>query len=129
MGYSGEFCFSALTFTEAGEYHYTVKELTAADGQWQTDERAYRITVTVTQGADGSLAASVSYPDGTPLFVNEYNHPPHEPCEYFNCLPFPMMWFVPPQKPEFLQLKETSPAALHWWEEMEKILYNKNKGE
>ncbi|MDR2183348.1 MAG: hypothetical protein LBE55_04165 [Clostridiales bacterium] len=113
--------FPELTFTSPGVYTFTVKELTPSDDEWITDPRTYRVVVTVERGEDGSLVASLDYPDGIPKFVNIYCPPPPPPppgdvCKRFNKLPFPMLWFAPPQKPEFTELMRSSPYTLDWWD-------------
>ena len=111
--------FPALTFTSPGIYSYTIKELTHYDRNWRTDDRVYRAIVTVTDSGDGVLEASVDYPDGFPKFVNIHSCPPPPPCDvckYFDCLPFPMFWFAPPQKPEFMDITKSTPNAFDRWE-------------
>ncbi|MCL2499665.1 MAG: hypothetical protein FWE90_04920 [Defluviitaleaceae bacterium] len=111
--------FPALTFTSPGVYTYTVRELTPSDAEWETDGRVYRAVVTVTENDDGNLEAHVDYPDGFPEFVNGYACPPPEDvCKYFNNLPFPMFWFVPPQKPEFERYMGPTRNILHQWDAM-----------
>ena len=123
MGHSYNINFPELTFTSPGVYSYTVKELTPSSGRWITDSRVYRVIITVTKNGDGTLAASLDYPDGFPRFVNEYyDCPPPKPpcnlCKYFDCLPFPMFWFAPPQKPEFMELIKSTPDAFDWWTDL-----------
>ena len=112
--------FPEITFTSPGVYSYTIKELTPSDDKWKTDSRIYRVVVTVTDNGDGTLAASLDYPDGFPGFVNIYcSSPPPPPpgvCECFDKMPFPMLWFAPPQKPEFMELMKSAPHVLDWWE-------------
>jgi pilin isopeptide linkage protein len=112
--------FPGLTFTSPGVYTYTVKELTPPDAHWQTDGRTYRAVVTVTDNGDGTLEAVVEYPDGFPTFINVHTCPPPpcDMCKYFDCLPFPMHWFLPPQKPEYQRLMETSPHVFERWEQL-----------
>ena len=118
--------FPALTFASPGVYSYTVKELTPSDERRKTDDRVYRVIVTVVKNKDGHLSASVDYPDGLPKFVNIYDDqppkPPCNPCKYFKCLPFPMFWFAPPQKPEFMALMKKSPHIFEWWDNILKHL-------
>ncbi|MCL2388685.1 MAG: hypothetical protein FWC89_14230 [Defluviitaleaceae bacterium] len=118
--------FPPLTFTSAGIYSYTVKELTPSDTDWRTDNRVYRAIVTVTDNGDGTLNASVNYPDGFPKFVNTHfcPPPPCNICKYFDCLPFPMFLFVPPQKPEFKRIQESSPNAFDVWDNALNYLKN-----
>ena len=84
---------------------------------WQKDDRVVNAIVTVTKEEGGALAASVEYPDGHPVFTNKYYPPPPPPppcdvCKYFDCLPFPMLWFSPPQKPEFARFIEKFPLPI-----------------
>ena len=113
--------FPELTFTSPGVYKYTVKELTPPDESWNTDRRIYRVIITVVDTGDGLLEAHTDYPDGVPRFVNTYcpptpPKPPRDVCKLFNKLPFPLLMFYPPQKPEFDGLMETSPDVFDWWE-------------
>ena len=111
--------FPELTFTSSGVYNYTIRELTPLDREWDTDSRVYRAVVTVTENSDGKLTASVQYPDGFPMFVNiRKKYPPCDKCKYFDCLPFPMLWFTPPQKPEFMELMKSAPHVFDWLEEL-----------
>ena len=128
MGHSYNINFSELTFTSPGVYSYTVKELTPSSERWITDNRVYRVVITVTKNGDGTLSASLDYPDGFPRFVNEYYDcpppkPPCNPCKYFDCLPFPVFWFAPPQKPEFMELIKSTPHVFDWWNDSLKRLY------
>ena len=120
--------FPALTFTAPGVYSYTIKELTPSDVNWGTDNRVYRAVVTVTENGDGTLDAHLDYPDGFPKFVNRHNCPPPPPpcdvCKYFDCLPFPMFLFLPPQKPEFMNIVESEPNAFDKWDDALKHLRN-----
>ena len=128
MGYSyNNINFPELTFTSPGVYSYTVKELTPSNGRWITDNRIYRVVITVTKNEDGTLCASLDYPDGFPKFVNEYRDcPPPKPpcniCKRFDCLPFPMFWFTPPQKPEFMELVRSTPDVFDKWDGLLKRL-------
>jgi len=120
--------FPALTFTSPGTYSYTIKELTPSDVNWETDNRIYHAIVTVTDSGDGTLEAHVDYPDGFPKFVNRHICPPPPPpcdvCKYFDCLPFPMFWFAPLQKPEFERTLELTPNAFEMWDNALKYLRN-----
>ena len=68
--------FEALEFAQAGEYKYDIKEL-GEDGQGWTYAQPTTATVTVTENADRSLSATVSYDRATDdetaaLFTNTY---------------------------------------------------------
>ena len=125
MIYSHNIKFPKLTFTSPGEYLYKIKELTPSSAIWKTDSRSYRVIVNVTEGEDGELVAELEYPDGLPKFVNRIRSypppkPPCDPCKNFYCLPFPMLWFAPPQKLEFMELSRKTPQIFdrHWYERM-----------
>ena len=68
----GKFEFPELSYDEAGTYEYTLKELTASGGGWQTDKSVKNVTVTVVDDGHGHLIATVHYPEGYPSFVNTY---------------------------------------------------------
>ena len=72
----GSFEFPEMTYSAAGDYEYTLKELTPSGGGWDTDDRIIRVIVTVTDDGHGNLVATVSYPDGFPSFTNTYNADP-----------------------------------------------------
>ena len=121
--------FSPITFTSPGIYSYTIKELTPSDANWKTDSRIYRVVVTVTDNGHGALEARVEYPDGFPRFVNKRKckcckccppPPPFDPCKFFKCIPFPMFWFAPPQKPEFEKIMKSTPHVLTFWDDLSK---------
>lgn len=128
MEHSHEISFPELTFTAPGKYFYTIKELTPSCHVWETDSRTYRVEATVVEDAHGKLVASINYPDGMPTFVNKYHCPPSpppcNPCECFDRLPFPMLWFFPPQKPEFVELIKKYPEVFdhNWWDEFFKAI-------
>jgi len=74
--------FGAITYTEAGTYRYTVRELTGSDKGYTYDETEYQVTVTVTDN-DGELEAAWSAKkDGAGaqelLFTNVYAPDPVE---------------------------------------------------
>ena len=77
----GKIVFPALTFTQSGVFHFTVRELSPSSCGIVTDDRVFPVTVTVTDNGAGQLIATVSYPDGKPVFVNHVC-PPCPPC---NC--------------------------------------------
>ena len=120
MKYNFNVNFPELTFTSPGVYLYTIKELTPSGDRWKTDRRVYRVVVTVTKDECGDLVAKLDYPDGFPKFVNKYYRTPPPPppppppgvCECFEKLPFPMHWFAPPQKAEFMENLRSAPHLL-----------------
>ncbi|MBR0575669.1 Cna B-type domain-containing protein [Proteiniclasticum sp. BAD-10] len=68
----GSFSFPALTYTEVGTYTYTVKEVLGTLGGVTYDDTEYTITVTVKDNLDGTLTATLVYPEGGVEFVNIY---------------------------------------------------------
>ena len=70
--------FTQIWYSEPGEYEYIVIENAGSDETIAYDTTTYRVFVSVTADADGTLTAEASYPDGTPSFVNEYT-PDDEP--------------------------------------------------
>jgi|GEM_PF-2019009 len=76
---NGDVSFAPITFTEPGVYEYAIRELTQSGSGWTTDPHIYRVIVTVTD-QDGELVAEVSYPDGTPDFMNTYEPKPTKAC-------------------------------------------------
>lgn len=61
-----KFCFDTIRFIEAGVYEYVIREIT--DGPWgeHVSYIGYRVIVEVVEEADGSLNATVTYPEGRP---------------------------------------------------------------
>lgn len=113
--------FPALEFTEVGVYTYKVKEIEAKHQNWIPDKREYTVVITVKDTGEGKLEARVSYPDGNIKFCNVYHNPCNKRkdidiCQTFMCLPFPMYWFMPLQRQEFMQLMESDPHLFEKWE-------------
>jgi pilin isopeptide linkage protein len=70
------FIFPELTFSAAGTYRYTLKELTESGDGWTTDDKVITVIVTVVDDGHGHLVATVHYPEGFPTFTNKYHaHP------------------------------------------------------
>ena len=67
---NGLVIFPDVMFTQARQYHYSVKE-TDAPADWESDTNEYPIIITVTQGGPTGLSAVVSYPEGMPGFKNK----------------------------------------------------------
>ena len=70
---TGEVLFDAITYTAAGTYTYTVKEV-IPDGPKNGisyDGRTVNVTVKVTDNGDGTLSALAEYAGG-PVFTNVY---------------------------------------------------------
>ena len=61
--------FGKITFTEAGEYTYTVKETTKAGKGWKNDNADKTITVKVTDDGKGQLKAEVEGVEVTNRFT------------------------------------------------------------
>ena len=68
----GDFTFDAITFKEAGTYTFNIKEETPeADGGIAYDRHTAVAKVTVTQGQDGILTATVSYTNAGAPFADD----------------------------------------------------------
>ena len=73
----GTVTFEPLTFTQAGTYTYTVKELKGDASYITYDETVYTLVITVTDDGEGQLhveSATVNGSENTPMvFTNTYN--------------------------------------------------------
>ncbi len=78
---SGMIAFTEISYQknaerdDTGEHQYTITEVTGNDrGIDDTgilySSQSYRLNVTVVDSGDGTLRTEVTYPDGTPAFVN-----------------------------------------------------------
>jgi len=67
----GNIKFPCIEFTEEGVFNYTIRETSTSGNGWITDEKKYPVIVTVTDD-NGTLTASVEYPEGIPEFTNRY---------------------------------------------------------
>lgn len=67
--------FREITYTEAGTYTYTVREVSGVLGGVDYDDASYEVTVEVTD-KDGYLQAEVTYPEGGVVFENTYQAAP-----------------------------------------------------
>ena len=80
--------FGQVSFNKAGTYYYVMQpESTSKDG-WTVDGTKYLVTITVTEGEDGTLSATVTYQkinaDGSlgessstpPTWINIYSQTP-----------------------------------------------------
>ncbi|MDR0992130.1 MAG: hypothetical protein LBL87_04430 [Ruminococcus sp.] len=74
-GSGGNIRFPLFLVTMPGNYTYTMKEITVDGNGWTTDKRSFPVSVSVTDSGHGALQAAVSYPAGTPIFINNYNVP------------------------------------------------------
>lgn len=66
----GNIVFPALTFNQPGVFNFTVRELKPSGCCFKMDDRVFPVTVTVTNNGTGQLVATISYPNGKPVFVN-----------------------------------------------------------
>ncbi|MCL1802042.1 MAG: hypothetical protein FWG30_00145 [Eubacteriaceae bacterium] len=64
--------FAELTFTKPGRYEYLVKPVKIKDRRWASSREAYPIIIDVVDAGLGYLAATISYPDGYPAFINTF---------------------------------------------------------
>lgn len=70
----GNITFQPINYTEAGDYKYTIKEVTGNDQTIVYDAREVKVKVSVTDNKNGTLGATVTY-DGdkaVPTFTNKY---------------------------------------------------------
>ena len=68
----GNITFQPINYTEAGDYKYTIKEVTGNDQTIVYDAREVKVKVSVTDNRNGTLGATVTY-DGdkaVPTFTN-----------------------------------------------------------
>ena len=108
----GVVTFHNVTFYEAGQYHYTIKE-TAAPGDWETDPAIWPVTIDVSRHEHG-LQAKVTYPNGPPVFENTKKNPC---CGAFE---FPPVCYSRPGVYE-LTLKELTPPGDGWQTDSKEI--------
>lgn len=83
---AGKFVFEELSFTEAGEFDYQVKEQVSSPQEYmEYDKTLYNVKVIVTDDKEGNLSAKVTITteDGKEqdeiVFVNKYTKPGEEP--------------------------------------------------
>ncbi len=57
----GNIVFNSISYDAVGEYAYTIREVSGEDTNIFYDETSEKVTVTVTQGDDGLMSASVAY--------------------------------------------------------------------
>jgi len=69
---NGSIIFDPITYDQPGDYTYIIKETQSAMGGWTLDTSVYNVIVTVIDDLEGSLIATVTYPDGTLAFENSY---------------------------------------------------------
>lgn len=74
---TGKIIFDKIDYNQVGTFHYVISE-NPGDIQGMTyDEKAYNVTVDVTDTLKGYLEATITYEDsdGAPVFVNTYTKP------------------------------------------------------
>ena len=71
---NGDFKFSKLQFTQAGEYKYTVTEVHKGEtiNGVKYDDTTYNITILVKDNNDGTLTHEIVYENGSVVFTNTY---------------------------------------------------------
>jgi pilin isopeptide linkage protein len=72
----GKIQFPKITYDKAGDYEYTLREITPSGGGWKTDSKVYDIIVHVIDDGYGNLVATIEYPDDFPVFTNTYSNVP-----------------------------------------------------
>jgi len=103
---TGLITFHAVRFTSPGVYHYTVKEISAPAG-WDIDTTEWPVEINVTLGADNKLHAIVTYPNGTPVFIDTHQ------CAACGLVEFPELTFTVPGVYEYT-LREKTPSGGGW---------------
>lgn len=68
-GAGGGIAFNPITFSAAGTYSYTVREVAGSNASIKYDSHELKATVTVTDDGKGNLSADVAY-DGSAVFKN-----------------------------------------------------------
>lgn len=77
---AGNINFPALTFTEPGTFHFTLREITPARGGWTADTSVFPAIITVIDNGEGQLIATVDYPYGPPSFTSTHTQPQPQPA-------------------------------------------------
>ncbi len=70
----GSITFSEITYTEAGEHTYTVRETKGTEADVSYDTHTYEVRVNVTEEGN-ELKAVATYPKGGVVFKNTYKKP------------------------------------------------------
>jgi len=98
--------FTNVEFDTAGDFNYTIKELSGPSG-WILDSKVYSVNITVEASSSGSLNIVVSYPDGAPNFKNVRQ------SDICGLVQFPEMTFEEPGSYQFT-LRELTPSGGGW---------------
>lgn len=70
---NGQIAFPTLSYDETGEHDYQIVEVKGNAGGVTYDDTVYTMHVSVTDNPQaGALSATVTYPDGDPVFSNSY---------------------------------------------------------
>ena len=64
--------FAPITYTEDGNYEYTITETTGQLGGVTYDTATHKVYVDVVDNGDGTLSVDVVYENGNPTFTNTY---------------------------------------------------------
>lgn len=104
---TGLIVFPSVRFTQPGLFHYTFREIRAPQG-WITDQRIWPVDINVTHdAAEPFLRASVTYPEGVPVFINTHES---RTC---GLVEFPELTFTEPGIFEYT-LEELTPSGEGW---------------
>ena len=76
-GEAGAIAFTPISFTEPGEFDFTVTEVNGGKTQGGVtySSASFAVHVSVTDNLDGTLSAQVTYPNGAIAFTNAYTEP------------------------------------------------------
>ena len=72
----GTIVFKPITYTEAGDHTYIVKEVASGPNGITFDAAEFTVTVSVTVNSQGELDVAVTYPDDGIAFENSYKAEP-----------------------------------------------------
>lgn len=112
-GENGYFAFPALSYDEAGEYTYTVREKDTGVGRVTYDKTVYSVTVQV-RDEDGQLKADIILPASGLTFTNTYTpEPAQTPAPKPTTSPAPAATAAPTPAPARIpQTADSFPLAL-----------------
>ena len=106
---NGRIFFSDIQFTNPGEFYYTIKE-TYTPQVWQSDTRVWPVHFHVSTHLESGaqvLTATVTYPEGVPVFSNEYIESTYGKIEFAD------LTFSAPGRYEYFMREET-PSGGGW---------------